>query len=75
MITRIYEDKRLIELISCNWKCKLHSTAGISNKKWNNDICQCECKKYCTCKNIIAGILAHVLMKTVSNLKDIVDFH
>lgn len=50
MITRIYEDKRLIKLISCNWKCKLNSTAGISNKKWNNDICQCECKKYCTCK-------------------------
>ena len=50
MITRIYEDKRLIKLISCNWKCKLNSTADISNKKWNNDICQCECKKYCTCK-------------------------
>lgn len=50
MITRIYEDKRLIKLISCNWKCKLNSTAGISNKKWNNDICQCECKKYCTFK-------------------------
>ena len=26
-------------------------------------------------KNIIVGILAHVLMKIVSNLKDIVDVH
>ena len=50
MITRIYEDKRLIKHISWNWKCKLNSTAGISKQNWNNDICQCECKKYCTCK-------------------------
>ena len=55
MITRIYEDKRLIKHIWCNWKCKLNSTACNSDQKWNNDICQCACKKHCTCKKYYSG--------------------
>ena len=42
MITKINEVKTLVKQISCDCKCKLDN--------WNNDICQCECKNYRTCK-------------------------
>ena len=45
MITRIHEAKTLIKHISCNYKCKFYSATCNSNQKWNNDKCQCECKK------------------------------
>ena len=32
--------------ISCDCKCKFNSTTFNSNQKWNNKICQCECKTY-----------------------------
>ena len=31
-------------------KCKLDSKKCYLNQKWNNEICQCECKNYRTCK-------------------------
>ena len=46
MITRINEFKTLVKLISCDSKCKFNSTTCNSNQKWNNDQCQCECKRY-----------------------------
>ena len=50
MIIRIYEAKTLVKHISCNCKRKLDSTTWDSSQKWNNDTCQCECKKYRTSK-------------------------
>ena len=50
MITRTYEAKTLVKHIPCDFECKFNSTTSNSNQKWNNDKCQCECKKYPTCK-------------------------
>ena len=36
--------------ISCDCKCKFNSTTCNLNQKWNNKICQCECKSYLKCK-------------------------
>ena len=44
--------------ILCDCKCKSNSATCNLNQKWNNKICQCECKKYRT-KEIIVGILEH----------------
>ena len=52
MITKINEVKTLIKHTSCNCKCKFSSKTCSSNKKWNNDKSQCECKKYYTCKRL-----------------------
>ena len=51
MIIGIYEAKKLIKHISCHCKYKFSSTTCNSNQKWNNDKCQCECKKYLIYKN------------------------
>ena len=45
------EAKILVKHISCDCKCKLDSKTCNSNKKWNNDKCQCGCKNYHTCKS------------------------
>ena len=60
------EAKALAEHISYDCKCKLNSTTCNSKQKWNNKTCQCECKNYCKCKNIIVGILAHAFVRIVS---------
>ena len=44
----------------------LNITTYHSNQKWNNEICQCECKNDCTCKMSIVGIIAQVLVRMVS---------
>ena len=49
-IRRINEAKTLVKCISCDCKCRFDSTTCNSNLKWNNGKCQCECKKYHTCK-------------------------
>ena len=41
MITKINGAKTLVKHNSCDWKCKFDSTTCNSNKKWNNDKCQC----------------------------------
>ena len=54
--------KTLTKHVSC--ECKFDGRKCNSNQKWNNDRCQCECKKYniykkdyiwnpatCSCKN------------------------
>ena len=50
MITRINEAKTVIKHILCDCKCKFDSANCNSSQTWNNDKCQCECKKYHTCK-------------------------
>ena len=50
MITRIHEAEPLVKHISCDCKCKFNSTTYNSNQKWSKHTCQCECKKYQTCK-------------------------
>ena len=50
MIIRMHETKTLVKHISCDCKCKFNSRTCNSNQKWNNDKCQCECRKYRTCK-------------------------
>ena len=37
--------------IPCDYKCKFNSTTCNSIPNWNNETCQCDCKKYCKCKN------------------------
>ena len=49
-MARIYEAKKLIKYISCDYKWKFSTTTCNSDQKWNNDKCQCECEKYLTCK-------------------------
>ena len=41
MITNKNEAKAMIKHISCGFKCKLNSATCNSNRKWNNEICQC----------------------------------
>ena len=50
MITKKNEGKAKKEHISCYCKCKFNSTTCNSKQKWNKKTCQCECKKYCECK-------------------------
>ena len=54
-ITNIIENrneaKTLVKHISCDCKCKFDSKTCNSNKKQNNDKCQCGCKNYHTCKS------------------------
>ena len=69
MITNKNEAKAIAKQISCDCKCKLNSATFNSNKKWDNDTCHCECKSYRTCKKIIAGILANVLVIIENILK------
>ena len=44
MITGINESKISTKHISCESKCKCDDRKFISNQKWNNDKCRCECK-------------------------------
>ena len=50
MITGIKESKTLTKLITCECKCKFDGTKFMSNQWWNNDKCQCECKKHYICE-------------------------
>ena len=50
MIARITEAKTLVKHISCDCKCKFNNTTCNSNKKWNDNKCPWECKKFHTCK-------------------------
>ena len=50
MITNKNEAKTMAKRISYNCKCKLNNSTCLSNQKRNNEICQCECKNFWTCK-------------------------
>ena len=49
MITGINESRTLTKHISCECKCKFYGRKCNSNQKWNNDKCQCNCKKHHIC--------------------------
>ena len=49
-ITNKDETKAITEHISCDCKLKFNSPTCISNQKWNNKKCQCECKNFHQCK-------------------------
>ena len=64
-IAGINESKSVVKHVSCNCKCKFNGIKYNSKQKWNNEQCQCECKK--TSKNIcmreiMYRILAYVLV-------------
>ena len=46
----ITSKNKMAKHISCDCKCKFNSTIYNSNQKWNNKICQYECKDYHKCK-------------------------
>ena len=50
MITGINESKTLTKHISCECKCRFNKRKCNSDRWWNNDKCQCECKKRQLCE-------------------------
>ena len=84
MITRINESKTLTKHMSCECKCKLDGTKCNSNQQWNNDICQCQCKKHhisekdyvrnpatCNCEN--GKYLASIMDDSVITCEEIIE--
>ena len=51
-----------------------NSTTCDSNQKWNNDKCQCECKKDRMCKKDYSWNLTTCIRENVKYLKSIHDF-
>ena len=49
-ITGVNEWKTLTKDISCECKCKFDGRKCNSDQWWNNDKCQCECKKHHICE-------------------------
>ena len=50
MIAGINKSKTLTKHISCECKCKFDGRNCNSDQWWNNDKCQCECKKRHVCE-------------------------
>ena len=50
----------------------MNSTTCDWNQKWNNDKCQCECKKYCTCKKDYSWNLSTCICENGKYLKSII---
>ena len=50
MITGINESKTLTRHIACECKCRFDGRKCNSDQWWNNDKCQCECKKHHVCE-------------------------
>ena len=61
MITRTNESKVLTKHISCQCKCRFDGRNGNLDQWWNND--KCKCKNVMYVKNIMFGILLHVIVK------------
>ena len=59
------EAKTSVKHISYHCKCKFDNATCNSNQKWNNEISQCECKNYRTCKKIKVGIPAYAFVRTL----------
>ena len=49
-IIGINESKTLTKHLSCECKCRFDGENVIVKSMWNNDKCQCECKKHHICK-------------------------
>ena len=65
MITNKDEAKVMTEHTSCDFKSKFNSATCNSKQKSNNKMCQCKCKKNRKSKELIVGILVHVLVRIV----------
>ena len=65
------EAKIFLKHISVDCKCKFNRTACNSNQQWNNDKCQCECKKYRMCKKDYSWNLIKFIYKNSRHLKSI----
>ena len=70
MITNINEAKTIVKHILCDCKS---STTFNSNKKWNNDRCQSECKKYHKCRKDYSWNPNRCICKDGKYLKRIAD--
>ena len=73
MITNKNEAKPMTKHISCDFKCKFNSTGCNSNQKWNNKICQCECKNCCTCNKDYSWNPSKSICENSKYLKGIAD--
>ena len=73
MITNKFETKSITKHISCDCKCKFNSTTCNSNQKWNNRICQCECKNYRRCKKNYSWKPGRCICDSSKYLKSIAD--
>ena len=84
MVTGKNELKILTKDILCECKCKFDVIKSYSNQKWNNDKCQCECKKHhirekdyiwnlsiCSCEN--GKYLASITDNSVITCDEIID--
>ena len=66
MVSGINESKTLTKHISYECQCIFDGRKNDLDHWWNNDKCQCECKKCHVCKKkiiLLHGILLHVVMK------------
>ena len=70
MITNKNEATAMIELISCNCKCKFNRTTCNSKQKWNK-LCQCECKNYQNCRKNYSWIPSTCICDNSKYLKSI----
>ena len=43
MVTMVNEATSFVKNNSCDYKCKFNNITCISNQKWNNETCQCDC--------------------------------
>ena len=66
MITGTNELKKLTKPISCECTCKFDGRKCNLNEKWNIDKYDASAKNIIYVKNIIFGILLHVLAKMVN---------
>ena len=73
LVTRINEAKTLVKHISYDFECKFNSATCNSSQKWNNNKCQCECKKYFTCKKRYSRNPGTCVCESCRYLKRIVD--
>ena len=63
----------MVKQISSDCKCKFNTTTCSSNKNWNNETCQCECKNYGTFKNDHGCNPSTCICENGKYLKSIVD--
>ena len=73
MITNKHKAKKMAKHILCDWKYKFNSTTDNLNHKWNDEICQCECKSYGTCKKDYSWNPRTYICENSKYLKSIAD--
>ena len=74
MITGINKSKTLTKYVSGQCKCKFDARKNNSNQKWNNDKCQCQCKKHHICEKYYILNPATCICKIGKYLASIIDY-